>query len=65
MNKFVQNIKSYTFEVKHSNAKRLHNNESQAPILPMEILLQNYNFPLNFYPEMVVENLVNLAAKFY
>ena len=65
INKFVQNIKSYTFEVKHSNAKRLHNNESQSPILPMEILLQNCNFALNFYPEMIVEKLVNSAAKFY
>ena len=65
MNKFVQNIKSYAFEVKHSNVKRLHNNESQSPILPMEILLQNCNFPLNFYPEIVVENLINLAGKFY
>ena len=65
MNKFVQNIKSYTFEVKHSNAKRLHNNESQSPILPMEILLQNCNFPLNFYPEMVIEKLINLAGAFY
>ncbi len=65
MNKFVQNIKSYTFEVELLKAKRLHNNESQSPMLPMEILLKNCELSLNFYPEMVVENLINSAARFY
>jgi len=43
----------------------MHANESSKPILDYDILMNNVNENLNFYPENKAIKLVELASKFY
>ena len=64
-NKYIKTLKPYNVYVLPENIKRMNANESATPILDYDILMQNVDEKLNFYPERKAVKLVEQASKFY
>lgn len=65
INKNLKNLQRYSIEVLDHNIKRCHANESDLPILPIDILTKNIFQDLNYYPDKVYQYLEDESAKFY
>ena len=61
----LENLLSYQVEIAEENIKRCHANESNLPILSIDILTKNIFENLNFYPEKNYQDLTIEASKFY
>lgn len=58
-------MKCYEVEILPENIKRSNGNETDSPIIPIEILNQNLFLNLNQYPESQYLQLIQSSAKFY
>ncbi len=64
-NKNLSGLLPYKTEFFSPSTRRLHNNESFATILPIDVLTKDVFSDINFYPEKIYETLVEHSTKFY
>ncbi len=65
INQNLQKLSSYAVEILDKSIQRKHSNESEKPIISMEILSIGVLENMQEYPELQYEKLVHSAAKFY
>ncbi len=65
LNKALEKMEKYETPLLPERVKRQHFNELHQTILPTDVLLENIDKNLNFYPENLYEELTKKAQIFY